>query len=303
MDICQRKPLKKLTFSYALKSFTGYLEGTSKSLHTIKNYRGDLKIFQNFLEKGLGRKAVLLTRLTSKDLNLFQAYLKQKGHKTNTQRRRILTVRKLLRYLKQRNKFPLDIGFKIPTPHKIERIPHTSSTDVLLEKIKALPAQTEIEQRNRLLFWTLAETGCLVSEISKLKFENFSAEGIEFVGKAPGKAPGKTTRIHPLSQGLLAEILCLKKGAAPTWVFLGHNKSGSLGGPITSRGVELLVKAYKEKLQIKKLTPRNFRQSYILRALQQGLPRSEIQARLGLKSNYAFRVFEPLLEQRPHAKN
>ncbi|MBI3534907.1 MAG: site-specific integrase [Deltaproteobacteria bacterium] len=174
MADCQQKPLKNTTnFSYALKSFLGYLEGTAKSIHTVNGYKSDLETFKKFLQKGLQNKSTSLRSLTLKDLVQYHAYLKKIGQKTNTRRRRVLTVRKLLRYLNKRKKFPLDISYKIPAPYKIERIPYTISLDEFIEKIKQISTPSTITMRNRALLWLLAETGCLVSEISLLKFEHF----------------------------------------------------------------------------------------------------------------------------------
>jgi site-specific recombinase XerD len=292
---CQRK--RNLNFAYALRSFTGYLEGTEKSAHTIKNYRSDLLSFQNFLEKGLGGTPVALFKVNREDIERYHSYLKAQGLKTNTRRRKLLTVRKMLRFLTQRNKIALDIGKKLPAPHKIERVPLTVKSNELIAAIQKLPKDSEIQIRNHALLWTLAETGCQVSEVTRLRLENWitTQDGtfINFGGKSP--------RTIPISPDLYGTIQSLKsyaseKSANLPWLFLGFNKFGTLGAPITARGVELLVKAYAERLGFNTLTPRTFRHSIVLKWFTQGLTRDEIQKRLGLKTAYAFRVYEPLFK-------
>ncbi len=289
---CQRKRHPPpLNFAYATRSFLGYLEGTSKAAHTIKNYEGDLVSFQRFLEKGLGSRPVALSQMTLKDLERYHAYLRAEGLKTNTRRRKILTVRRLLRYLTVRKKLTLDLGQRIPAPHKIERTPQTVPLLELLERIRQLPTRTLLETRNRALLWTLAETGCLVSEVAELRFEQWNPPtSLSLSGKAP--------RTVPVSLELIQAIEQLKSQAQDksTWLFLGFNRYGSLGGAITPRGIELLVRHYAKELGFPKLTPRTFRHSAVIHWFKQGLARADIQDRLGLKTDYAFRSYEPLLK-------
>lgn len=287
---------KQLDFPHAIRSFIGFLEGTEKSAHTIKNYRLDLQAFRNYLAERQGGKSVKLWALTENDLQHYRVHLKTQGFKTNTRRRKLLTLQKFLNYLNRRNKLSPELARKIPTPHKIERVPVTHSSKDLLEAIQRLPAETIFEARNKALLWVLAETGCLVSEVTRLRFEDFSEAPagpvLQIMGKLP-RAVGITPELYTMIQSL-------KKGSSPSqqpYLFLGFNKYGSLGAPITPRGVELLVKAYASKIGQRRLTPRIFRHSAVLKWFQEGVASEEIQKRLGLKTSYAFRVFEPLLRK------
>src|SRR5271155_836632 len=91
---------KALEFPKAMKSFMGYLEGTQKAAHTIKNYRLDLLAFQAFLEGATG--SARCESLGEKELNLFHEHLQSQGLKTNTRRRKLLTAHRFVRYLSQR---------------------------------------------------------------------------------------------------------------------------------------------------------------------------------------------------------
>lgn len=287
---------KKLNFAQAIQSFVGYLEGTQKSHHTIKSYTLDLLAFRDFIEQEYSGKLIRPADLSPADLTRYRQFLQKKGQKTNTRRRKILTVSQFLAYLSKRNKIPTDLPKKIPAPHKIERIPYTVSSQELLELIKKLPAQTPIEARNRALLWVLAETGCQVSEVVEFKFEQWKQTSesfgqVEILGKSP--------RLIPVSAELIQAVLALQedqiKSGEDQWIFQGFNKFGSLGGPISPRGVELLVKAYGPRLGYPNLTPRTFRHSVILQWFSDGLPQKEVQARLGLRTTYAFRSYETLL--------
>jgi site-specific recombinase XerD len=290
-------------FPKALKSFIGYLEGTQKSAHTIKNYRLDLLAFQEFVEKRSGSsKSTPLDKLDPSDLGRFHDHLKAQGLKTNTRRRKLLTVRRFLSFLVNRNKLPEELGKKVPTPQKIERVPLTASSLELIAAIRELPTETLIDERNRALLWTLAETGCQVSEVAQLRFEDWE------IGKL--RIRGKAERSLPVSSELFAAIQSLRKrasgGAAAAsesgkaeaeWIFRGFNKFGAVSGSISPRGVELLVRHFAPTLGVPELTPRTFRHSVVVQWFRDGCSREEIQRRLGLRTAYAFRAYEPIFKQ------
>lgn len=284
---------KRLEFSYAFRSFMGHLEGTQKAAHTIKSYRLDLKSFEEFLNNGLGSKPVELQAVTRQDLEKYHNYLKAKGYKSNTRRRMILTIRKVLRYLVNRGKLKLDAGDQIAAPIKVEKSAVIVSFVELRTKILDLPETDLLSVRNKLLLWLLLESGCLVSEIAQFKRNNLvtkSAAGYEI------EIGGKFERSVPISQELgsaLNQYSQNLKGENPT-LFQSHNGGGCLGIPISSRGVELLVRSFRKKFEMESLTPRVFRKSVVLNWYEQGIEKSEIRKRLGLKSDYAFRAFEPL---------
>lgn len=287
-----------MNFPQAIRSFVGYLEGTEKAAHTIKNYRQDLLAFQRFIQKEYGEeylhKELKLDRMDPLDLQRFREHLKEKGLKINTRRRKILTVTQFMNFLAKRKKLPPEMARKVPAPHKVERIPLTVSSAQLIEAIRNLKEDTLIGQRNQALLWTLAETGCLVSEVSGLRYEQWSQINST---SAVLHIAGKFTRTVPVSVDLYQAILKLKTLSKESeWVFTGFNKFGSLGSPMTPRGVEMLVKAYGPKLGLGELTPRTFRHSIILQWFMEQIPQNEIQARLGLKTTYAFRSYEPLLK-------
>jgi site-specific recombinase XerD len=228
-------------------------------------------------------------------------HLKEQGLRTNTRRRKILTVTQFLNYLAKRKKLAPEMARKVPAPHKVERIPFTVSSRRLVEEIRGLGQETLLDARNRCLLWTLAETGCLVSEVADLRYEQWEEpkSGSE-MGQGYLHLSGKFERSVPVSADLVQAVsdLKLRSGAeAGSQIFLGFNKFGPLGtSAISPRGVELLVKHYGPRLGFPGLTPRTFRHSVILRWFEEGVAQAVIQSRLGLKTTYAFRSYVPLLK-------
>ncbi len=298
-------PNKKSTsfpFAAAMKSFIGHLEGTHKAEHTIKNYRLDLLSFETFLNSATGNpgKKLELSQLTTEDLERYHDSLKQQGLKNNTRRRKLMTVRKFLNYLQGRNKIAEPIGKLLLAPHKVERLPQVVPLKALVDAIRALPLDTEILARNRTLLWVLAETGCLVSEATRLRFADWRQ--LED-GNGELEILGKSARKIHVSRELLeaaAQLQLLAQGRE--FMFLGFNKFGPLKSPITSRGVELLVRVYAERLGFPDLTPRTFRHSAVISWYERGYTQVEIQAKLGLRSSYAFRTYAALFKAQTELK-
>lgn len=301
----KRPPKKPLTVEYAIRSFTGFLEGTGKSKNTISSYRSDLNTFREFLKlEKPGKGGLELADAGIGDLQRYHEHLKKEGFRANTRRRKLLTVRRLYRYLQGRKRIDSDAAVRFPTPFKVERVPHTLDLDLLRKHVNALPGTTLLEARNRLILRVLTETGCLVSELCRMGFADWSSRN----GKARVHIHGRGERDLEVPSALLDEVREFEESRRSArlgvpkagGMFPGFNKFGPLSTSITPRGVELLLKAYSPRLVpgdgALELTPRLIRHSVVLHWFGEGVPRPEIQRRLGLRTDYAFRTFEPLLE-------
>jgi site-specific recombinase XerD len=274
----------------ALRSFIGHLEGTGKARHTIDAYRFDLQNFAEFLE-GSGSDLRMLMR---RDLERYHEWLKLSGQKTNTRRRKLMTVRKLMHYLTHRKKLALDIGKKLPAPEKIERVPETIDLGPFRAALSTLEGGTLLARRNAALLGLLADTGCSVSEAAKLRWTQLDLKTgkILFLGKSERElklSPAALAAFHRLKEEAGEDELC----------FIGFNRHGpvrvgkrALG--ITPRGVEMLVKALAEKLGFPRVTPRTLRHSAVIEWYRAGVSVDEIQRRLGLRTPYAFRIYAPI---------
>jgi len=291
----RKRKKNSFNFSYAFRSFLGYLEGTSKAENTISSYKSDIGTFQTFLEQSGKTASSGFRGIGKKDLEIYDNYLKQNSFRTNTRRRKIMTIRKWLTFLVKRNKIDRVLTSGLPAPAKIERIPFTVPSDELIKKVKKLPEETELNLRNKLLLLVLAETGCRVSEIGPLCYEE----------KRTVRCRGKFAREIPVSSDLKDMVLRLKakRASDSKYVFSGFNKFGTLNSPITSRGVEILVKAYAPRLGIDNLTPRTFRHSAVLYWSRLGETKENILQYLGLKTDYAFRIYDVMLQKNGEGLN
>ncbi len=278
-----------VTFSYAMKSFTGYLRGTEKAEHTISSYQSDLRLFERFVHQRLSKKPVTISQLGLADLKRYAEYLRSQGFHDNTRRRRLLTVRRLFAYLQKRGRLELDLARRIPAPHKIEKVPRVVHAGDLLARVRELPSESLLECRNRVLLWTLLESGLLVSEAAALREDHFDPESRML------DVPGKQARRIPVSRELLQAMAELqKRNRGARYLFQGFNRHGPISGTaITPRGIEMLVKSHRPLLG--KVTPRTLRHSVVIHWAREGHDQEKIRVWLGLKTDYAFRAYAPLL--------
>ena len=289
-------------FDQATQSFLGYLEGTERAELTIKNYASDLRIFQRFLTEKLNLTApVCMGELTPAHIQAFESHLRSQGLQSNTRRRIILTLNRFFGFLAHRKKIAVENAARRPVPLKIERIPLTLSLPDILARIEELPSQTILARRNQTILRVLAETGCLVSELPPLQSSDFQAGAVQIGGKAKRTLPVSKT-LSASVERLQQDLRSLELEEQAT-LFFGFNKFGPLRSPISPRGIELLVKAHAVRLGNPDFTPRIFRHSAVLHWFKEGLGEIQIQERLGLKTTYAFRTFEPLLAQWRQAQN
>lgn len=278
----------------------GYLVGTQKAAHTITNYRSDLTMFENYLKEQTNTDGpVSIDRLTQRDFEKYAEFLKAKGFKTNTRRRKLLTIRKLFRFLKTRNRVSVDIASRVATPFKLERLPEFEQHDVLLKAILALPVASDLDRRNKLMLWTLLETGCLASECGKILTDGLGIESNGQESRTFVRIEGKNAREVHVSERLFQELQAFIRDThqKPGPVFSGFNKFGSLGGAISSRGVELVVERFAQNNQFKSVTPRSIRHSCVVEWMKRGLDSETIRKYLGLRSQYAFRIYNVLRER------
>jgi site-specific recombinase XerD len=298
-EIKEMKSKEKPLFSFqkAVRGFLGYLEGTSKSKHTIKSYRLDLTAFENFLHQHFDKPSLHLGQLSMPLVLEYKGQLEADFLKSNTRRRQLLTLHQFFSFWVNRKK--LDSCFAVPllVPHKIEKVPSVLSFPHLKQSILFLAKEPFLSQRNRLLLWFLLETGCLVSEVALVKTEHlFVDEKTAFI-RFQGKTGSRMVFID-LQLGKELKDFIEEKSFSSKLLFDGMNVSTGRNEGIGSRAIELIVHDMALVLSLPKLTPRLIRNTRILEWLKSEDNQDTIQQRLGLKTKYAFKAYASLLREK-----
>jgi len=241
-----------------------------------------------------------LRSLTRGDLIQFDEFLKAQGHKTNSRRRRMMTIRKFFGYLHRRKYTELDVGKRLPTPHKVERLQGVADWEDLRRRVAALPEDNPLLLRNKVLLWTILETGAQVSEVATVEFRDLDRP-MDFVGvrlTLRCARNAEETREIELSSELSEAYERLEAlSGGRSHCFQGFNRHGPLPGAVSPRGVELICEAYRGRLGVLDLTPRALRVARVAFWLRTGESEKQVQQWLGLKSDYAFRVYRVKVDQ------
>lgn len=271
-------------FDRAQESFLEYLRSQSKALNTIKNYRCDLAELKNFCSTA----NIDFLSLGVAELESYISFLRKRGLRTNSCRRKLMTARKFIRFLSGKvDVATVGIEKCIP-PDKIERPPKLVDRAVL-DIIIAEQPDTDIGVRNRALIRVLLDTGMLVTEALALRVVDFHGFTL--------KITGKRARIVTISQATAHDLSLLKQRLnGRSSFFYGYSKAGPNAARMTARGVELLFKAWGKQYEQKQLRPRVLRHMYILNELLKGRAEQEIMGIVGFKTPYAFRVYRQMLQ-------
>ncbi len=271
------------SFEALWKSYVGFLEGTGKSRSTISSYQSDLAIFKDFLQQ----KKFQFAKMQETDFESFLVYMERLGLKTNTRRRKLLTVRSLYRYATVRKKLRVSPAKFVRAPERIEKLPWIPAKEKMENLLKSLPADSSTAKRNRILVQTILETGLSVAELCSLQWEDLSGTKV--------KVHGKRARELKLSKELVEELRQWRKLAKGKFLFPGFNRHGLHSPKMTPRGVELVFHALAKQFGLQDMKPKTLRHYAILRWLEENVKQEEILRRLGVNAAFSLENYRKIL--------
>jgi len=155
----------------AIEEFLIYLSSVrTLSDNTITGYRNDLVHLTEFLEPG-----VEIESITKEELLTSIGYLSQKKMASASINRYIAAVRTLFAYCKKVGHLEKNPALELKTVKLPKRVPkYLTETEV--DKLCSMPEAKELlwESRDKAVFEMLYSSGCRVSEMSSLKFSDFT---------------------------------------------------------------------------------------------------------------------------------
>lgn len=268
-----------------IKSYIGFLEGTGKSRLTISSYRGDLDVFREFIRE----EGVNFFDLRKEDFEKYHFFLQERGLKTNTRRRKLITARSLCRYALTRKKIKASPAQFIKPPERLERIPWVPSPEEFQAFQDSILTKSPIGQRNSIVIRLLAETALSVSELCSLRWEDIDGRTL--------KVPGKKSRSLSISNQLQKELRAWRTNNDKRFLFPGYNRHGMATERMSPRGVEIMFLRVAKAAGLEEMKPKTLRHFAILAWLREGVADSEMQRRLGVSSGYSFHAYKKFLEK------
>lgn len=251
------------------------------SPHTCRAYRKDLELFAAFVkEKGLPADVATIDHLT---IRLYLGHLYQgKQLKRASMVRKLATLRTFFRYLKREGIIGKNPAKMVATPKGGKDLPHALTVDEAFRLLDVPDGTSPLGSRDQAILELLYSSGLRVGELTSLNLDDLDLGGgmVRVMGKG-GKeriVPVGSKATAALSSYLARRGELMEEGrSAPPYLFLNNR-----GGRLTARSVARMIKKYLPHGGIvKETSPHTFRHSFATHLLDAGADLRGIQELLG----------------------
>jgi len=246
------------------------------SVHTLRNYRLDLKAFESFAKDQMVDKKLIRSYL---------AHLQMKGVSKRTVLRHLSSLRSMFKYLLKEKIIQANPAADIGSPKLDKPIPKALSYAEVQELFDQPNTEEFLGLRDRSIMELFYSSGLRISELAGMNRGdvNFQARSLRVRGK------GKKERIVPMTQNVakwiqkyLDDPRRYEEGKPhfqkdPDAIFL--NKWGDR---LTTRSIDRLFKTHLQKSGLARhITPHTIRHTIATHWLEHGMDLKTIQVLLG----------------------
>lgn len=240
------------------------------SFYTIKNYKLDLTLFFDFLNKS----NINYLYLNKDNVLAYLKYLDKMNLKNSTISRRISALRTFYNYLMNEGLINSNIFLNVKNPKLEKKLPNYLNYTEMEELLESIDIKTDEGLKRRLLIEMFYSTGCRVSEIINIKVKD-----IDFLNKKI-RIMGKGSKERIVYYGDYAKKYLdkyLSKGMDNDYLFVNKH-----GDKYTVEEIELIVKDIMKHLSIKThVTPHTLRHTFATHLLNNGADIRSVQELLG----------------------
>lgn len=238
--------------------------------YTIKNYKLDLTLFFDFLNKS----NINYLYLNKDNVLAYLKYLDKMNLKNSTISRRISALRTFYNYLMNEGLINSNIFLNVKNPKLEKKLPNYLNYTEMEELLESIDISTDEGLKRRLLIEMFYSTGCRVSEIINIKVKD-----IDFLNKKI-RIMGKGSKERIVYYGDYAKKYLdkyLSKGMDKDYLFVNKH-----GDKYTVEEIELIVKDIMKHLSIKThVTPHTLRHTFATHLLNNGADIRSVQELLG----------------------
>lgn len=238
--------------------------------YTIKNYKLDLTLFFDFLNKS----NINYLYLNKDNVLAYLKYLDKMNLKNSTISRRISALRIFYNYLMNEGLINSNIFLNVKNPKLEKKLPNYLNYTEMEELLESIDIKTDEGLKRRLLIEMFYSTGCRVSEIINIKVKD-----IDFLNKKI-RIMGKGSKERIVYYGDYAKKYLdkyLSKGMDKDYLFVNKH-----GDKYTVEEIELIVKDIMKHLSIKThVTPHTLRHTFATHLLNNGADIRSVQELLG----------------------
>jgi len=277
-----------------IEEFVRYLVAErGSSDHTIRNYRGDLSRFQEFLEKaGMARSDdgadVDVSRIDSVAVRSFLGEFYRKGNSASSMGRHLSTIRSFFRYLCRMGTLRHNVAKQVNSPKTKNHLPHFLPVDEAFRLVQE-PGTKEkkegsISLRDRAILELFYATGIRVGEMENLSIGDFEVN--ERILRVRGK--GKKMRLVPVGKYAVEAITKYLDHRKETRLPMEETSPlflNRLKGRMSSRAIYNMVQKYARRTALPgRISPHSLRHTFATYQLEGGANIRDKQELLGKSS-------------------
>lgn len=269
-----------------ITSFLSYLQmEKGYSIHTVRNYEGDLRQFIRFVATKKGTQGNI-SDINLIDYKLIRSYLGELFDRCRrtTIARKLSALKSFFRFLELRGFCPINPASEIATPKQEKHIPTYIPIDEMFALLQKPDREKESGLRDVSILELLYSSGLRVSELVNLNLEHLDLKAR--LVRVSGK--GGKERVLPVGRKAIAALSEYLEHTAQQRQKAGYRRDqGPLflnyrGGRLSARSVHRLVKRYSLECGITtEISPHTIRHTFATHLLDGGADLRSIQELLG----------------------
>lgn len=237
-----------------ISTFINYQKELQKSNRTLQSYQSDLQVFARWFKEN-NYETLSLSKITPTDVRHFKRYLIDSGFKPSTISRKLLSIKYLLEW----GWHTKCIQYRFPLPKLVKQVP---SAPKWLTKTEQHALLRHFEQvgleRDIAIVKILLNTGLRVQELCNLRWLDiklFERKGSLIVRNSKGEKY-RTVPLNKDARNAFHRINYQKYTGSDKFVFQGQR------GPLTSRGVQLMLNRHISKSSLSPISPHQLRHTF-----------------------------------------
>jgi site-specific recombinase XerD len=292
-----------MNLNTVIEQFLLHQKKLNKKENTLKNYKTDLVCFVEFLNL---KEILVDTSILQLSLLLeYGQYLSSRFKSDNSRRRRVQTLRIFFDYLVSNGQVKENYVRQVPVSPKFVDIPkptplvdiqiiwkHLSITKTFSSNLEEL-----IFFRNQIIFHLILTAGLKVAELSQLRQDQIVSGAHPRVIIFPKKGDTYSIPLLPSFNQIFIRYKKLLTEAQETQnvhfneLLFYANPYKIISGGLSARGLELLFKDIRSRLDITLFTPKSLRMACIYNWIHQRHRDESIKTWLGVAPSYSLKIY------------
>ena len=292
--------MEKALLNECIEEFLEYIQCIKgRSVHTVMGYKEDLKHLSLFLGADMSVQAV-----TEHQLRNFIGDFSRNSHASSSVNRMISSVRGLFAYCKKNHYVEEDVALELKTLKLPKHLPRFM-TQTEIDRLCAQPDEKDLlwATRDKAIFEMLYSSGCRVSELAALKFQDFTQDYRSAVVRGKGNKERyvffESDAISAFKSYLLERKIRFPSKSSGGAEYEDHVFLNQQGTPLKEGGIRYIVSKYSGIEGVNKpVTPHSFRHTFATGMLSGGADVRIVQEMLGHASINATQRYTHVTRER-----